>query len=501
MKNWRLIPMLMLLPFAVEAHVGSPNVFFEGRAGDYPVYAVVRPPAALPGAAQVSVRVDSAEARAVSLQPVEWRSGQQGSPQSIAAQRVMGETNLWSAEVWFLYPGSYSLQLQITGEKGDGHTTIPVNALAQQGQPLKPRLRVALILFAVLLAAGAILIVGAVANNGALGNASHRAMAIAALCLVMGAVAIAIRWRNMDAAYRDQWVQKPEPVNASVRVEAERAVLELQPAVQSATAASWAALVPEHGKLMHLFLVREPELNVFAHVHPFRTGAQRFTQELPALPAGDYQLYGDITFENGLGQTLVTRVRLPEPIGGALTPPPLVTNVSGEVICGVPSTAMTNRSEAGRDLEDSWHLDSGLKEVSTGRGRVTRLMGGYTLLFENAGAVIAGRETSLRFAVFGSDGREAPLQPYMGMPGHAAVRRADGSVFAHLHPAGSFSMAAQAAFLQKSDVATPTVAAAATPASNRVSFPYQFPKAGAYRIWVQVRVAGRVLTGAFDLEI
>lgn len=57
MKNWGLIPMLMLLPFAVEAHVGSPNVFFEGHAGDYSVYAVVRPPAALPGAAQVSVRV------------------------------------------------------------------------------------------------------------------------------------------------------------------------------------------------------------------------------------------------------------------------------------------------------------------------------------------------------------------------------------------------------------------------------------------------------------
>lgn len=72
-------------------------------------------------------------------------------------------------------------------------------------------------------------------------------MAIAALCLVGGGIAIAIRWRNMDAAYREQWVQKPEPVNASVRVEAERTVLELKPAVQSATAASVRALVPEHG--------------------------------------------------------------------------------------------------------------------------------------------------------------------------------------------------------------------------------------------------------------
>ena len=52
--------------------------------------------------------------------------------------------------------------------------------------------------------------------------------------------------------------------------------------------------------------------------------------------------------------------------------------------------------------------------------------------------VARGRENYLRFAAFAEDGRAAPLQPYMGMLGHAAVRRSDVSVFAHLHPAGSF---------------------------------------------------------------
>jgi len=34
-----------------------------------------------------------------------------------------------------------------------------------------------------------------------------------------------------------------------------------------------------------------------------------------------------------------------------------------------------------------------------------------------------------------------------------------------------------------------------------VSFPYGFPKAGDYRIFVQVKRAGRVETGVFDAQV
>jgi hypothetical protein len=104
------------------------------------------------------------------------------------------------------------------------------------------------------------------------------------------------------------------------------------------------------------------------------------------------------------------------------------------------------------------------------------------------------------------------MEPYMGMAGHAEFVRSDLSVFAHVHPAGSVSMAAlelaQAGLPGGADSAQmPMSMPMSTPMPEsgplppEVHFPYGFPQAGDYRIFVQIKLSGRVETGVFDAHV
>ena len=122
----------------------------------------------------------------------------------------------------------------------------------------------------------------------------------------------------------------------------------------------------------------------------------------------------------------------------------------------------------------------------------------------------AGVPFEFTFAVQDQDGRPVQdMEPYMGMAGHAEFVRSDLSVFAHVHPSGSVSMAslemAQAGLTDATPQGMPAgmemSSASTSPIPPEVSFPYGFPQPGDYRIFVQIKLAGQVETGVFDAHV
>src|SRR2546421_11416043 len=118
-----------LVPSA-KAHIGSPNVFFEGNAGPYPVHVLIRPAEVIPGLAEISVRLDTPGIQRVTALPIKWNAGRKGAPPPEVARLV--ETNLYNAQLWFMEPGAQSIELEVTGTLGTGQITIPVDAVARR---------------------------------------------------------------------------------------------------------------------------------------------------------------------------------------------------------------------------------------------------------------------------------------------------------------------------------------------------------------------------------
>jgi hypothetical protein len=471
--------LLSLLTPAAQAHVGSPNVFFEGMAGPWPVRIIVRPPVVIPGLAEVTVRVKAGTPERVLVQPVQFTAGVKGAPPADEAQPVPGEPGAWSAQLWMMTAGSYSVRVRIAGRAGEGLAIVPVAAVRTRTLGMQRALGFTLGGLGLFLLAGALTLVGAAMRESVLPPGEEPDTALrrrARVVMVATGVLLALTvfggkiwWDSVDAEAQAR-LYRPFHTTASVRPGGAGLALRLDVDDPRWQDPEVSALLPDHGKLMHLFLIREPGLDAFAHLHPVRRDDERFEASLPALPAGRYRVYADVVRESGFAQTLTTAVDLPASLGSASAP--------------------------ASDPDDSWRLAGPLD-------------GGFNMTWEGRPEPLAaGREVELRFAVRDAAGRPAALEPYMGMLSHAVISRDDGTVFVHLHPVGSFSMASQQAFTKEGGMAgmdhsghsMPGMADRAGPAGE-VSFPYEFPRPGRYRLWVQVKSGGAVRTGVFDAEV
>ena len=482
---------LLLLPLASTAHVNSPDVFYDGYAGPYHLLVTLRPPAVVPGVAQVQIRTFGSDVQEIKILPLRMIGvGAKKSPLPDLAKRVPGDAQLFTGNLWIMVRGSWKVQIQADGWKGPAQLEVPLPAVSTSSQPMHGGLGVLLAFLGLALGAGLIGIIYAAAREAALnageGPASSQArrariaLGIAA-AVVVAAFVLGNQWWGHEASANDRLNYKIPNMKPSLdaggllRLHLENPN-ESEPTrfrSEQPDRIRMDDLIPDHGHLMHLFIVRMPDMKAFWHLHPDQVRPGDFAVNLPIMPEGQYKLYADIVHHTGFPETQVATVNLPA--------------VTGETLSG----------------DDSGSFDLAPTET------VAQLSGGYRMVWQRdiptgpngerraAPKFKAGEPYWFRFRVEDKDGKPAgDLEPYMGMAGHAVFLSSDGSVFAHVHPAGSVSMAAVNLAEGRNPRAAMENMEHAVPAAE-VSFPYGFPQPGEYRIFVQVKRAGKVETGEF----
>ena len=197
-------------------------------------------------------------------------------------------------------------------------------------------------------------------------------------------------------------------------------------------------LMPDHGHLMHLFLIRTPQMDRFYHLHPVPDKGGVFLDDLPPIAAGHYQVFADIVRVSGFPDTLSSQIDIPE--------------TTGKPLSGDDSTASAppispdtqNTKDASRaNAKDTKGANA--QETSDAQASLTSsLPDGTRMIWEHTpGSLPANQLLWFKFRLDDANGKPvANLEPYMGMAGHAEFVRSDLSVFAHVHPDGSVPMAA-----------------------------------------------------------
>jgi hypothetical protein len=486
-----------------SAHIGSPDVWYEGDAGPYHLVVYVRLPGVIPGIADINIQVPGDRPDQVTA-VVNLFQANAGMPPPDLAKPDERNQGWYATRLWIMAPGSNSVTVSVRGRKGTGSVIVPVAAVPNQRLPLHRSLGIVLGALGVFLFAGIVSIAGAAVRESVLPpgeSPTGRRLwgargAMAGTAVLVGLLLLGgwTWWVGEDRGFQ-QRMYRPFSAAASVSGAGAQPVLLFQITdsgwvhrddpewLKAHDQRAWPPLVTDHGKLMHLFLIREGDMSAFAHVHPETRDSVHFTAPLPSLPAGRYRVFADIVHETGFATTLATSVDLP---------------------------ASNERKREPLPPEDGIYLGP------AAAANQAKLPDGATIIWERGRSpLMEGAPAPLDFSVREADGRPASLEPYLGMAAHAVVARDDGGVFIHLHPMGTVSLASQEAFTlqQQGDTAAGAIgsriaaqdssmAAMSHPfTSGQLSFPYAFPSPGRYRIWVQVKRGGAVETASFDARV
>src|SRR5262249_62016801 len=112
---------LLLTALPCFAHVGSPDVYFDGQAGPYRILVTVRPPAMIPGIAQIEVRCSAPGVQSIQAVPLYIvGEGSKYPPEPDRLQQSPADPQLFIGQLWIMGTGSWQVGRCVAGGKGAG---------------------------------------------------------------------------------------------------------------------------------------------------------------------------------------------------------------------------------------------------------------------------------------------------------------------------------------------------------------------------------------------
>jgi len=281
------------------AHVGSPDIFYEGDAGPYHLLVAIRPPVVIPGIAEVEVRTTSNDVRQVHVVPLPLKGpGAKFAPTPDLAKRSKDDPQFYTGGLWMMQFGSWQVRVQATGDKGTGEIAIPVPALAVRTSTMQKGMGTILFGLTLFLVIGLVSIVGAGVREAQLEPGVQpaeknrkRGIVVMAVTFVLVCLLVYLgnKWWDSEAENYARHIYKPVQMSGTVE-NGGRLVLRLAD-TGFLRLNKLDDLIPDHGHLMHLFVMSSPAMDRIWHLHPDLAGGGAFAERLPAMPPGRYQLF------------------------------------------------------------------------------------------------------------------------------------------------------------------------------------------------------------------
>ncbi|MEO7990090.1 MAG: hypothetical protein ABI663_11140 [Chryseolinea sp.] len=547
MKKIILSTLFICIYILADSHIGSPGVTFEGKAGAYGVMVLITPPDVIPGTAIIHIYTKGDGIESIWAKPVYWFAGSKGAPSADQMSPVPNEPGHYQGLVWLMNAGASGIDLEIKGSSGTGTILVPVMAVSTTQREMPSSLGWILFALCVFLVGLMVTIISASVSDGLVkpsDEITSRVLrkrwigaGVSAVLLVLILWGGKSWWNNWASDYK-RFMYKPLRASSTISQLRGQSMLELKidttPHAQLNYTRKLSYVVPDHGKLMHMFLVRAGSMDVFAHLHPQRKNSATYIAKLPPLPNGKYLIFADITRLSGFSETIPDTIEIENKIPATLVSMDSISlNRDDTYFTTNPISTSSSSS----------NTDDGIM-VCGKPGVKTSLPDGSTAIWEHKSnePFVAGKLYELAFNILDENGKPAVLDPYLGMMGHAVVMKDDGSVYIHLHPVGSYSMASQQTMLNRFEKETGPVnwekltrssvfmdsinqvvasldamseedrnkvlmgnmnheVDAEHPEHSVVTFPYSFPTPGNYRIWIQMKRNGKILNSAFDATV